>query len=69
MATVPEKDARPKFLDKAELRAALDEAYARMGFVPDPNATAERARELMKADGVRPEENLFSRGIIAMREE
>jgi hypothetical protein len=36
--------------------------------VPDPTATAEKAREMIEACGVRPEENLFSRGIIAARD-
>jgi hypothetical protein len=40
-----------------------------MGFVPDPTATAEKAQEMMRALGIRPEDNLGSRGIIAARDE
>ena len=54
----------PRTLDKAKLRAFMAEVNARMGFVPDPSATAEEAQALILADGVRPEENLFSRDII-----
>jgi hypothetical protein len=30
---------------------------------------AQKLRELLRQKGIRPEDNLFSRGIIAMREE
>ena len=69
MATIPEKQAGPRFLDKAEVKAIFDRAFADMGFVPDPTATAERSQGRMHAPGIKPEENVFSRGIIAMREE
>jgi hypothetical protein len=39
-----------------------------MGFVPDPTATTQKAREMIEACGVRADENLFSRGIIAARD-
>jgi hypothetical protein len=35
----------------------------------DSSVTAARVREMMLADGVRPEENEFSREIIRMRYE
>jgi hypothetical protein len=35
----------------------------------DPTVTVAKVRAMMLADGVRPEDNLFSRGIIAAREE
>jgi hypothetical protein len=38
-----------------------------MGIEPDPTATAEKAQEMMLAQGVRPEENLGSRLIMADR--
>ena len=69
MATVPEKKTGPMFLDKARVKAIVDRAFAEMGFVPDPNALPHRARKMMRAQCVRPEENLFSRGVIEMREE
>ena len=38
------------------------------GFVYDPSATPQKARELMLAQGIRPEDNSFSCEIIRMRE-
>ena len=69
MATMPEKDVKSGTLDLETVRAIIERRNARMGFVPIPNPSIQRIRELMWADGVRPEENLFSRGIIEMREE
>jgi hypothetical protein len=67
MATRP-KTGRPiRFADKVELRRLMGELNERMGFVPDPGATPQKARELMLADGIRPEDNAFSREIIRMR--
>lgn len=40
---------------------------AQMGFVPDPEATPEKARDLMRAGGIRAEDSLFSRDIIRAR--
>lgn len=60
---------RPLLVDKDELRLVVREQYAKLGITPDPTATAERARAMMLADGIRPDDNVFSRGIIAMREE
>lgn len=57
------------FLDKAEIRRYLDEQGIETRLWDDPTATAEKAREMMLANGIRPEDNEFSRGIIAMREE
>lgn len=54
--------------DKAELRRILEEQDFRAGFVVDPGATARKARELMEAQGVRPEDNSFSCEIRRARE-
>ena len=56
-------------LDKRLLQQRIAELNDKMGFVPDPEATAQNARELMIKCGVRPEDNLGSGGIIAAREE
>ena len=56
-------------IDKAELRRIMAAVNARMGVVPDPTATAEQARAMMRAEGIRPEENAFSRELIKMRDE
>jgi hypothetical protein len=68
MAIVSKPDREGLFADKKAIQKAIAEQHARMGFVKDPTATAEQARELILADGVRPEDNLFSRGIIEARE-
>jgi hypothetical protein len=45
----------------------MDEIERRMGFVPDPDATPQKAREMLLADGVRPEDNGGSSEIMRMR--
>jgi hypothetical protein len=59
----------PAFIDKAWLRARFAAMDARQGVVVDPSVTAAQVREMMLADGVRPEENELSREIIRMRYE
>jgi hypothetical protein len=68
MATAAKWGRKELFADKKEIQKVIADQHARMGFAKDPTATAERARELILADGVRPEDNLFSRGIIEARE-
>jgi hypothetical protein len=68
MALESKPDLKSLIADKAALRKILEEQDKLTGFVPDPTATAQKARELMIAGGVRPEDNLFSREIIRMRE-
>jgi hypothetical protein len=67
MATQPEIHPPIRFEDKEELRRLMDEFNKRTGFVPDPDATVERVHELMLADGIRPEDNAFSREILSWR--
>lgn len=73
MAAIPEQQAKSPFLDKTEIQRIVAEQNAKMGFVPEPMATAEKAQamvaECLRARGLRPEDNLCSRAIIAMREE
>ena len=59
----------PVFIDKAWLRKQFAVMDARNGIVVDPSITAAQVREMMLADGVRPEDNEFSREIIRMRYE
>ena len=54
-------------IDKCALQQAVDELKRQMGFVRDLNATAEQARALIWADGIRPEDRAFSREIIQTR--
>jgi hypothetical protein len=56
------------FAEKEEIQRIVDELHRELGIVDDPTATAQRAREMMRASGIRPEENLISNGIIAARE-
>ncbi len=56
-----------EFVDKEALRRIFEEQDAQMGFVKSSNVTAQEVRELMRRDGVRPEDNSASREIIAMR--
>lgn len=56
-------------MDKRALQQAVAGMNERMGFVKDPTATAEKAQEMMLAQGVRPEDNIGSREIVRMRNE
>jgi excisionase family DNA binding protein len=68
MTAAPESGLRALIADKEALRRILEQQDRLTGFVPDPTATGPRAREMMLANGIRPEENLASRDIIQMRE-
>jgi acetylornithine deacetylase/succinyl-diaminopimelate desuccinylase-like protein len=54
--------------ENEQLRPLIDKVFEEMGIVGEPIG-AERVQELVAACGVKPEENLFSRGIIEMRQE
>jgi hypothetical protein len=69
MAKAARKENRAFFIDKKRIQEIVAEQNRRMGFVPDPTATPQKAREMMLALGIRPEDNLGSRGIIAARDE
>lgn len=69
MAAPARKQASDFYIDPEEVRRIIKETNERMGFVPDPTATAEKAQAMTRALGIRPEENLLSRGIIAARDE
>lgn len=69
MALKPPVDAKSMRMDKRALRKAIAEMNRQMGFEKDPEATAEKAQEMMLALGIRPEENTASREIIRMRGE
>ena len=68
-AEATQQEARRFFVDKKLIQKIVAEQNELMGFVPDPTATAEKAREMMLALGVRPADNLGSSGIIAARDE
>ena len=50
-------------------RRIVDEQNAKIGFVPVLTATPEQTQQLILALGIKPEDNLFSCGIIAARDE
>ncbi len=58
-----------KLLDKRALQKAVADLDARMGFIQDTTATAERAQAMMLARGIRPEDRFLSSEIIRMRHE
>ena len=63
------RDAKSLFLDKTRIQHIVALQNAKMGFVPDPNANAEMAQQIMLDEGIRAEDNIFSCGIIAARNE
>jgi hypothetical protein len=69
MAIESKPDLKSLIADKAALRKILEEQDKLTGFVPDRSVTIEQLREMMLADGVRPEDNIGSREIIRIREE
>jgi hypothetical protein len=59
-----------RFSDPKALLPVLDRAFAEMGIdVTGPALTPKEVQDLMLREGVRPEDNILSRGIIAAREE
>ena len=68
---MPVKEPLPQekslFVDRRALMEALAEFHAATGFVPDDTGTIEDLHQQMIAEGVRPEENIFSREMIALR--
>ncbi|MGH9833452.1 MAG: hypothetical protein ACREBD_14730 [Blastocatellia bacterium] len=54
--------------ENERLRPLMDKAFEALGATGTPIG-AEKVQEMVAACGVNPEDNLFSRGIIEMREE
>jgi hypothetical protein len=69
MAIAPTRDVRSLFADKKSIQELVAEQNIEMGVVRDPTATPQKARQMMLDLGIRPEDNEFSRGIIAARDE
>lgn len=55
--------------DKAKLRRLIEKRNAEIGLVYVANGTAAESRRLALQDGVRPEDTLFSLGVLASREQ
>src|SRR5439155_3393921 len=68
-ADVAQQETRSFFVDKKLIQQIVAEQNERMGFVPDPTATAEKAQAKSLALGIRPEDNMMSSAIIAARDE
>ena len=62
------ESARRMVADKTEIIKILEEQDKKWGQVFDPTATPQKARDLMLAQGIRPEDNEFSCEIKRMRE-
>ena len=54
--------------NQAAISTAIAKAFAEMGITEEPIG-AELVQEMMRACGMRPDDNAFSQGIIAMRDE
>ena len=57
-----------RFVDKEKLRPIIAKVFEEIGIRGEPLG-AEELQKRMAAHGVKPEENILSQGIIAMREE
>ena len=55
-------------VDREKLKKWLDEWFKQMGIDVQPIG-AEKLQEMMLKEGIHPEDNVASRGIIEMREE
>jgi hypothetical protein len=68
---IPQSGERIETLmtDRKPIQQLMLEIKRQIGLEHDPKATADKARERILADGVKPEDNLFSCGIIAERDE
>jgi hypothetical protein len=69
MTTQPGTDIRKFFIDKTRIREILTEQAKKDGRLLEPTMTPQELRARMIAMGVRPEDNIFSCGIIAARDE
>lgn len=61
------------FIDKRRIQQVVAQRNEQMGFIVDSTTTPEQAQEAversLRENGLRPEDNIFSCGIIAAREE
>jgi hypothetical protein len=57
------------FLVNTTIQQIVADGNNALKFVPNANATPQRAREMMIASGIDPKDNLGSCGIIAARDE
>jgi hypothetical protein len=60
--------SRLQCVDREKLKKWLDEWFKQMGIDVQPIG-AEKLQEMMLKEGIRPEDNILSKGIMEMREE
>ncbi len=65
--TLETAETQSLFADKQAILKTLEKLNIEIGFIPVTGATAEHARELMAAQGIRAEDNSASREMIALR--
>lgn len=67
------QNAERFFINKSHIQQVVAQINQQTGFVPDPTITPEDAQQAveqsLRENGLRPEDNIFSCGIIAAREE
>ncbi len=66
---VVEQEVSGVFANKDELRKLVAEVNERMGILPGPAPTPAEVREMMLAEGIRPEDNAFTTELMRMRYE
>ena len=64
IAVARQPSAKELSADKDEIRQLVAEQYAAIAIPDDPVAMSQKARAMMLALGIGPEENEFSQGII-----
>ena len=69
MSEVKTTSWRDGTVDMDMARRVIAEVNEMTGFVPDPTATPAKTRQLMRELGIKAEDNIFSCGIIAARDE
>ena len=69
METQDKQRWRAVLVDKEPLRYIVQAQADALGIVAEPGMTVEKVREMMRAQGIRAEDNIFSCGIIAARDE
>ena len=57
-----------RFVDKSRMRSLIARSFKKMGVQEEPIG-AEKVQEQIAARGVKPEDNVFSRMLLRMREE
>jgi hypothetical protein len=62
------KQLKAKCVDKPRMRSLIAKSFKKMGIEGKPIG-AEKAQERIAARGVKPEDNVFSRALLRMREE